>query len=70
MIKFTLDSAKILDMNMNRVGILNGNYEMKERGFNPSCVHKVISGKYSQYKGYIFRKLLEKQESYLDVTVV
>lgn len=63
-------SIEILDMNMNRVGILNGNYEMKEKGFNPSCVHKVISGKYSQYKGYIFRKLLEKQESYLDITVV
>lgn len=63
-------SIEILDMNMNRVGILNGNYDMKEKGFNPSCVHKVISGKYSQYKGYIFRKLLEKQESYLDLRIV
>lgn len=62
-------SIEVLDSNMNRVGILNGNYDMRENGFNPSCVYKVVSGKYSQYKGYIFRKLLEKHESYLDIKV-
>lgn len=63
-------SIEILDSNMNRVGILNGNYDMRENGFNPSCVYKVVSGTYSQYKGYIFRKLSEKHESYSNIKVI
>lgn len=63
-------SIEILDSNMNRVGILNGNYDMRENGFNPSCVYKVVSGTYSQYKGYIFRKLSEKHISYSNIKVI
>jgi hypothetical protein len=34
-----------------------GNYEMKNLGFHPSAVNKVIKGKLKQYKNFIFKKI-------------
>jgi group I intron endonuclease len=56
-------SIEVLDLNLNRVGIINGNFEMKQCGFNPAHVNNVIHGKYKKHKNYIFKPMLEKHES-------
>lgn len=63
-------SIEVLDSNYKRIGILNGNKDIKNYGFTPGNVYNTINGRQKHHKGYFFRYMEEKHESYLDTKVV